>query len=128
MYPIYTCTFSSLLIFQSLLYISDQVFNIFNSKTEAVEQITRENPEALAWVEFPNVGRVLQTGLPHHISTIPVEISEFTEVSPLGADTEVYLKEVGADDATIARLKEEGGIRLGDDIEPEEDRAPVKPA
>ena len=35
MYPIYTCTFSSLLIFQSLLYISDQVFNIFNSKTEA---------------------------------------------------------------------------------------------
>ena len=111
-------------------WLEDKDFCIakVNSKTEAVEQITRENPEALAWVEFPNVGRVLQTGLPHHISTIPVEISEFTEVSPLGADTEVYLKEVGADDATIARLKEEGGIRLGDDIEPEEDRAPVKPA
>jgi crotonobetainyl-CoA:carnitine CoA-transferase CaiB-like acyl-CoA transferase len=111
-------------------WLEDKDFCIakVNSKSEAVEQITRENPEALAWVEFPRVGRVLQTGLPHHISTIPVEISEFTEVSPLGADTAEYLKKVGADDATIERLKGEGGIRLGDDIEPEEDRAPVKPA
>ena len=94
-----------------------------NSKTEAVEQITRENPEALAWVDFPRVGRVLQTGLPHHLSTIPVNIADFEEVSPLGADTAEYLKKVGADDETIARLKEQGSIRLGDDIEPEEDRA-----
>ena len=110
-------------------WLEDKDFCIakVNSKTEAVEQITRENPEALAWVEFPRVGRVLQTGLPHHISTIPVEISEFEEVSPLGADTAEYLKKVGADDATIARLKESGSIRLGDDIEPEEDRAPIAP-
>ena len=38
-----------------------------------------------------------------------------------------HLKKVGADDETIARLKAEGGIRLGDDIVPEEDRAPVAP-
>ena len=36
-----------------------------------------------------------------------------------------YLKKVGADDETIARLKEKGSIRLGDDIEPEEDRVPL---
>ncbi len=98
-----------------------------NTKTEAMEQLTRENPEALAWVEFPRVGRVLQTGLPHHISTIPVEISEFEEVSPLGADTAEYLKKVGATDDEIARMKANGGVRLGDDIEPVEDYAPVAP-
>ena len=108
-------------------WLEDKDFCIakVNTKTEAVEQITRENPEALAWVDFPRVGRVLQTGLPHHLSTIPVNIADFEEVSPLGADTEEYLKKVGADDETIARLKEKGSIRLGDDIEPEEDRVPL---
>ena len=108
-------------------WLEDKDFCIakVNSKTEAVEQITRENPEALAWVDFPRVGRVLQTGLPHHLSTIPVNIADFEEVSVLGGDTEEYLKKVGADDETIQRLKEKGSIRLGDDIEPEEDRAPV---
>ena len=39
-------------------WLEDKDFCIakVNSKTEAVEQITRENPEALAWVEFPRVG------------------------------------------------------------------------
>ena len=110
-------------------WLEDKDFCIakVNSKTEAVEQITRENPEALAWVEFPRVGRVLQTGLPHHLSNIPVEISEFEAPSLLGEDTAEYLKKAGADDETIARLKENGSIRLGDDIEEEEDFAPIAP-
>lgn len=56
-----------------------------------------------------------------------VNIADFEEASVLGGDTAEYLKKVGADDETIARLKAEGGIRLGDDIVPEEDRAPVAP-
>ena len=110
-------------------WLEDKDFCIakVNTKTEAVEQIPRENPEALAWVDFPRVGRVLQTGLPHHLSTIPVNIADFEEASVLGGDTAEYLKKAGADDETIARLKAEGGIRLGDDIVPEEDRAPVAP-
>ena len=110
-------------------WLEDKDFCIakVNSKTEAVEQITRENPEALAWVEFPRVGRVLQTGLPHHLSNIPVEISEFEAPSLLGEDTAEYLKKAGADDETIARLKENGSIRLGDEIEEEEDFAPIAP-
>lgn len=108
-------------------WLKDKDFCIakVNSKTEAVEQITRENPEALAWVDFPRVGRVLQTGLPHHLSTVPVNIADFEEVSPLGADTAEFFKKAGCDDETIARLKEKGSIRLGDDIEAEEDRVPL---
>ena len=72
------------------------------------------------------MGRVIQTCLPHHLSNIPVEISEFEAPSLLGEDTAEYLKKAGADDETIARLKENGSIRLGDDIE-EEDFAPIAP-
>ena len=46
-----------------LAWLEDKDFCIakVNSKTEAVEQITRENPEALAWVEFPRVGRLKES-------------------------------------------------------------------
>ena len=65
-----------------------------NTKTEAVAQLCEENPEALAYVEFPRVGKVLQTGLPHHLSNIPTPISEYKAVSDLGEDTEAEHLEV----------------------------------
>lgn len=99
-----------------------------NTKTEAVAQLCEENPEALAYVEFPRVGRVLQTGLPHHLSNIPTPISEYKAVSDLGEDTEAELKKVGYDDETIARLHEEGGIKFASDFPYEDDRAPIAPA
>ena len=110
-------------------WLEDKDFCIakVNTKTEAVAQICEENPEALAWVEFPEVGRVLQTGLPHHLSNIPVKIEDFTAVSPLGADTIEVLTAAGVSADELARLKEKGSIRTGDDIEVEEDRAPVAP-
>lgn len=110
-------------------YFSDKDMCVgrVNTKTEAVAQLVVENPEALAYVEFPRVGRVLQTGLPHHLSNIPTPISEFKAVSDLGADTAEELKKVGYDDATIARLREEGGIKFAEDFPVEEDRAPIAP-
>jgi len=98
-----------------------------NTKTEAIAQLTKENPEALAYVDFPRVGHVLQTGLPHHLSTIPTPISEYKAVSDLGADTAEELKKIGYSDADIQRLHEEGGIKFAEDFPPEEDRAPIAP-
>lgn len=110
-------------------YFSDKDMCVgrVNTKTEAVAQLIKENPEALAYVEFPRVGKVLQTGLPHHLSNIPTPISEFKAVSDLGADTADELKKVGYDDETIARLREEGGIKFAEDFPMEEDRAPIAP-
>ena len=51
----------------------------------------------------------------------------FRSVSDLGEDTEAELKKVGYDDATIARLHEEGGIKFASDFPYEEDRAPIAP-
>ena len=98
-----------------------------NTKEEAVREITKSNPESLRYVDFPSVGTVLQTGLPHHISSLPTSLSDAVEPSALGADTAEELKKVGCSDADIARLKESGSIRLGDDIEKEEDFAPLAP-
>lgn len=110
-------------------WLEDKDFCIakVNTKTEAIDQITKENPEALAWVDFPRVGRVLQTGLPHHLSNVPVNIQDFTEVSVLGGDTEEVLKGAGVSAEQIAALKEKGSIRTGDDIADEENRAPIVP-
>lgn len=108
-------------------WLQDKDFCIakVNTKPEAIEQITRENPETLNWVDFPRVGRVLQTNSPHHLSNIPVKIEDFEEVSVLGGDTEKYLSEIGVSDEEIARLKAIGSIRTGDDIEKEFDRVPL---
>ena len=97
-----------------------------NTKTEAIAQLTEENPEALAYVDFPRVGRVLQTGLPHHLSTIPTPISEYKAVSDLGEDTAAELKKVGYDDATIQRLRRRAASSC-EDFPPEEDRARLRP-
>lgn len=98
-----------------------------NTKTEGINQLLVENPEALAYVEFPRVGRVLQTGLPHHLSNIPTPISEYKAVSDLGADTEAELKKVGYTDEQIQKMHEEGGIKFASDFPEEEDRAPIAP-
>ena len=110
-------------------YFSDKDMCVgrVNTKTEAVAQLIEENPEALAYVEFPRVGKVLQTGLPHHLSNIPTPISEFKAVSDLGADTADELRKVGYSDEDIARLHEEGGIKFAEDFPMEEDRAPIAP-
>ena len=109
-------------------WLEDKDFCIakVNTKTEAVEQITRENPRlwhGLTSPRRPCSSDWSSSSSVHH----PVNIADFEEASVLGGDTAEYLKKVGADDETIARLKAEGGIRLGDDIVPEEDRAPVAP-
>lgn len=111
-------------------YFSDKDMCVgrVNTKTEAVAQLVVENPEALAYVDFPRVGRVLQTGLPHHLSSIPTPISEFKAVSDLGEDTAAELKKIGMDDETIERLHAEGGIKFASDFPWEEDRAPIAPA
>lgn len=98
------------------------------SKDEAVKQITKENPETLRYVNFPDVGKVLQTNIPHHISTMPVSIEDFVQPSRLGQDTAEELKKVGCDDAKIAELAKGRSILLDSPVDPNfVDDNPVAP-
>ncbi len=98
-----------------------------NNKAEAIDMITSSDSNMLAWVDFPRVGKVLQTNLPHHISNIPVNISDFTPAPLLGENTQEYLARLGISNEEIAALHESGDIKFGSDTEPIKDEVPLKP-
>lgn len=98
------------------------------SKDEAIEHLVETEPNTLAYVDFPNVGRVLQTNIPHHVSSLPTRIEDFKEASRLGQDTAEVLKALGVDTARIERLARKGSIKLDTPVDPDFiDRNPIAP-
>lgn len=82
------------------------------TKSEAIPSIIEREPNTLNYIDFPCVGTVLQTNIPHHISTLPVNISDFKEASRLGEDTESVFISLGASPKEIKTMAERGAIRL----------------
>ena len=82
------------------------------TKDEAVEQIVEQEPNTMNYVEFPDIGCVLQTNIPHHIAAMPVNITEFRQPSRLGQDTAEVLRYLGLDEARIQALAERGAVKL----------------
>lgn len=96
------------------------------SKDEGIARILEQEPNMLRYVDFPRAGRVLQTGIPHKVSSIPFDLASVRECPALGEQTEQFLSEAGASPETIARLAEEGVVGLNNaPIEP--DRIPLAP-
>lgn len=96
------------------------------SKSEGIGKAVLGEPDMIRYVDFPQAGHVLQTGIPHHVSSIPFDLSKVTECSKLGADTEKCLEEVGATKEEITQMAADGAICLGDKpLEP--DNVPVFP-
>ena len=97
-------------------------------KAQAVQQITRENPNTLKYVNFPDVGSVLQTNIPHHISTLPTNIDDFVQPSRLGQDTAEELRNLGCAEEKIQELAAKGSILLDSPIDPKYvDDVPLAP-
>jgi len=82
------------------------------TKDEAIPSIVANRPNTLNWVEFPDVGRVLQTNIPHHVSTLPVSISDFKPAARLGQNTQEVLEWAGATDGQINELARRGAVKL----------------
>ena len=64
----------------------------------------KEESRMLAFVDFPDVGRVLQTNIPHGVSSLPTNIKNFKEASRLGQDTEEVLYELGVSKEKVQYL------------------------
>lgn len=95
-------------------------------KSEYIAHVTEDEPNMMRFVDFPQAGLVLQTGMPHHVSTIPFDLSAVRECSAIGADTARCLAEVGATDEEISQMAADGAVCLGDKpMEP--DNVPVYP-
>ena len=82
------------------------------TKNEAIPRIVEEKPNLLSYVDFKDVGRVLQTNIPHCISSLPTTIGEFKEASRLGQDTKSLLLKLGATDEAIEEMAQRGAIKL----------------
>lgn len=89
------------------------------TKDEAIPRIVASKPNLLSYVDFPDAGHVLQTNIPHAISSLPTNIANFHEAARLGQDTERVLQELGVDDARIQRMADRGAIKLDTSIDPD---------
>lgn len=83
---------------------------IYN-KTEAVQYCIDNNPGLLEYVEFPRLGKVLQTNTPHIIGETRASLSDAREPELLGESTCKVLKELGIDEAKLEELKQRGAIK-----------------
>lgn len=81
-------------------------------KDEALKEIVSQEPNTMNYVDFPDVGRVLQTNIPHHIAQMPVDIAGFKQPSRLGQDTADVLRSLGVGDEQLQALADRGAVKL----------------
>ena len=80
-------------------------------KTEAIDQIATLEPNMISYVEFPSIGTVLQTNLPHAITGLQPKIKEFSPPPKLGEHSREILREAGFTNEKIEALIKTGVIR-----------------
>lgn len=83
---------------------------IYN-KTEAVEYAIETKPELLNYVDFPRMGKTLQTNTPHKIGNVRPSLRDAHEPEMLGESTERVLLELGMNAAKVSSLKAKGAVK-----------------
>lgn len=81
-------------------------------KTRAIHRLLEERPQTMREVDFPRVGKVIQTCLPHHLSSAPSYIEGYEPVSALGSDTESYLEMIGRSKSDIEEMASRGSVLI----------------
>lgn len=99
---------------QEWLVDKDLCIEAVVDKTTALNQIINKRPKTVKWVDYPDIGRVLQTRLPHSISSLPSDIETYTQPGKLGEHTSYYLQRTGCSQADIERFESLGVVVLGE--------------
>ena len=81
-----------------------------STKAEAIRDIVASGTGMMAYHDFPITGRVLQTNIPHRISTMPVSLDDVTPPPVLGQNNLEILIRLGYDKDDVVRLAQAGGI------------------
>lgn len=98
------------------------------TKEEAIPKIIKREPSMLNYADFKDVGRVLQTNIPHHISSLPTQISHFKEASRLGQDTKDILLQLGVSYEGLREMEIRGAVKLDTPVDHSYmDKNPVAP-
>lgn len=85
------------------------------SKTEAVDFIREVSPHALDYVDFPRMGKTLQTNTPHKVGSISCNLKDAREPERLGESTRDVLAEMGFSQQRIEAMVERGAVKCPPD-------------
>lgn len=80
-------------------------------KDIAIQQILDLEPETMNYIDFPNIGKTLQTNIPHNVKGLRSSIQDFKEPPALGENTRSILYEIGYTDEIIDDLEKRGAIK-----------------
>jgi len=80
------------------------------SKAEAIRDIVDSGTGMMAYRDFPITGRVLQTNIPHRISSLPTTLDDVTPPPELGQDNLEILLRLGYTREDATRFAENGAI------------------
>ena len=80
------------------------------SKAEAIKGIVESGAGMMAYCDFPLTGRVLQTNIPHRVSSLPVSLEYATAPPILGQHNLEILQRLGYSRDDAVRMAESGAI------------------
>jgi len=80
------------------------------SKAQAIRNIVDSGTGMMAYRDFPITGRVLQTNIPHRISSLPTTLDDVTAPPELGQDNLEILLRLGYTREDATRFAENGAI------------------
>lgn len=81
------------------------------SMGDAINDILQANTGILEYIEYPIVGKILQTKLPYRLSAINVSLQSATPPPVLGEHTEEILERLGYSKEDIETFAEKGVVR-----------------
>lgn len=79
---------------------------------EAINDILASKTGIMEYVEYPVVGKILQTKLPYRMSEIPLSLQTATPPPELGQHTEEVLQGLGYSPQEIKALAEQGVVKI----------------
>ncbi len=77
---------------------------------DAIKDIVASNTGIMEYVEYPVVGKILQTKLPYRLSEIPLSLQSASHPPTLGQDTREILEQLGFSIKEIDLLVEKGTV------------------
>jgi crotonobetainyl-CoA:carnitine CoA-transferase CaiB-like acyl-CoA transferase len=80
------------------------------SKAEAIAEIVDSGTGMMAYCDFPETGRVLQTNIPHRISSLPASLTAVAPPPALGQHNLELLLGLGYTREQVDRMAEDGAI------------------
>lgn len=90
------------------LWDKDMCIAPVNDVGQAVELISKDEPEMMTYNDYPVIGKSLQVSIPHHLSELPTDLKSATPPPELGEHNREILESLGYSADDIKKFAETG--------------------